>query len=136
MAIPFYLFAGGPICSGYQAVPWISLEDICRSINFLIENKTIDGPVNLVAPHCVNQRDLAKALGKALNRPSFMPTPGFILQIALGQMAKELLLNGQHIKPKRLLDNNFEFKHSTISEALKEASVSRQALITFHSTRN
>lgn len=120
MAIPFYLFAGGPIGSGYQAVPWISLEDICRSINFLIENKNIEGPVNLVSPQCVNQRDLAKALGKVLKRPSFVPTPGFILKIVLGQMAEELLLNGQHVYPKRLLDQKFEFKHATINRALKE----------------
>ena len=118
MAIPFYLLAGGPIGSGYQAVPWISLDDICRSINFLIKNKNIEGPVNLVAPNCVNQRNLAKALGKVLKRPSFIPTPGFILKLALGQMAEELLLNGQHVYPKRLIEQGFKFKHETIDDAL------------------
>jgi NAD dependent epimerase/dehydratase family enzyme len=48
-----------------------------------------------------------------------MPTPGFILQLALGQMATELLLNGQHIRPKKLLDHKFQFNHSRIDHALK-----------------
>jgi uncharacterized protein (TIGR01777 family) len=118
MAIPFYLFAGGPIGSGYQAVPWISLCDLCRAVEYLMKNEDIDGPVNLVAPGCVTQKELGHALGKVLKRPSFIPTPGFILKIILGQMAEELLLNGQNVYPKKLIEHGFEFENKTIIKAL------------------
>ncbi|MFT5387763.1 MAG: hypothetical protein ACI9E5_000898 [Candidatus Omnitrophota bacterium] len=120
MALPFYLFAGGPIGSGYQPVSWISLTDVCRAIDFVIESKKLEGAVNLVAPHCVTQKELGNVLGKVLNRPSFMPTPGFILKLILGQMADELLLNGQHVYPKKLVDEGFTFNHPMIIDALKD----------------
>jgi uncharacterized protein (TIGR01777 family) len=120
MAIPFHLFAGGPIGSGYQAVPWVSLDDVVRAIEYVMEHDNISGPVNVVAPHCLTQKELGHALGKALKRPSFVPTPGIILKIILGQMAEELLLNGQHVYPKKLIDEGFEFKHPTIEKVFKE----------------
>lgn len=127
MALPFYLFAGGPIGSGHQPVPWISLDDVCRAICFLVEEASINGPVNLTAPGCVSQKSLAQALGKTLKRPSFMPTPGFILKIILGQMAEELLLNGQHVYPQKLIDHGFAFKHATIDQALGDIYTKRSS---------
>ena len=120
MAVPFYFFIGGPIGSGKQVIAWISLDDLCRAVDFIIEHKHINGPVNLVAPRCVTQKDFARALGKALGKPSFVPIPGFILKMVLGDMAQELLLSGQHVYPKRLLDGGFKFKHAAIEQALKD----------------
>ena len=120
MIMPFYFFMGGPLGCGYQTISWISLTDVCRGIDFIIENKSLNGPINLVAPQSVNQRELARALGSALRKPSFFTTPRFMLKLFLGQMAEEILLNGQNVYPKKLLENGFNFRHKTIQEALAE----------------
>ena len=61
---------------------------------------------------------LGKALAKAVNRPCFMKTPGFILKLMFGEMADELLLSGQRVGPSRLLEEGFEFTFPTIDDAL------------------
>ena len=74
--------------------------------------------MNLTAPYPVRNRELAKALGRALHRPSFMPTPEFLLRLALGEFA-DTLLTGQQVLPKRLVDAGFTFKFPTIDAALE-----------------
>lgn len=118
LSLPVKLFLGGPIGSGQQAFSWITLIDLLRAIDFLLQHPTISGPINLVAPHCVTQKQLVKALGKALHRPSFIPTPAFILKLIFGQMAEELLLSGQNVFPKRLLELGFDFQYPDINTAL------------------
>jgi len=118
MLLPFKLFAGGPLGSGKQPVPWVALEDVVKAIDFLCAQKNISGPVNIVSPGCLRQKELAKAIGKAVHRPGWVPAPGPILKIILGEMADQLLLNGQHVSPKVLQNNGFEFKHKTIDDLL------------------
>lgn len=120
LAFPFYFFLGGPVGSGQQPFSWVSIDDLIRAIDFLLGHKAITGPVNIVAPGCVKQKDLAKAIGKVLHRPSFMTTPAFMLKAAFGsEMARELLLEGQHVYPKRLLEAGFEFNYPDIESALR-----------------
>jgi len=119
ITLPFNFGLGGPIGSGDQPFSWVSLVDLESAIEFLIDRTDINGPINIVAPECIPQKQLAHALGKALQRPSFMPTPGFVLKLIFGQMAEELLLKGQHVYPKRLHSLGFQFKYPTIELALK-----------------
>jgi len=121
LKLPFLFFIGGPIGSGQQPFSWIALPDLLNAVDFLIENKEIVGPVNLTSPHCVMQKDLAKALGRTLHRPSFMPTPAFVLKIVFGEMAEALLLKGQHVIPTVLTDHGFNFQYPDIDSALNDA---------------
>jgi uncharacterized protein (TIGR01777 family) len=114
----FRKFVGGPIGSGAQWFSWIHQADHARAFQFIQANPGISGPVNLTAPHPVRNRDLAKALGRALHRPSFMPAPEFMLRLFLGEFA-ETLLTGQKVLPKRLLDAGFTFNFPTIDAALE-----------------
>ena len=75
MTKPFRFFVGGPLGDGKQWFPWIHVRDLCRAILFSIENTTMSGPMNCVAPNPVRNADLAKAIGKALGRPSFYAGP-------------------------------------------------------------
>ncbi len=118
MARPFYFFMGGPIASGEQAVSWVGLTDLISAIDFLLAHPDIAGPVNIVAPGCVMQKDLAAAIGAALYRPSLLPMPAVVLKIMLGEMARELLLEGQNIYPSKLLESGFIFQDAEISSAL------------------
>jgi len=119
MAPLFKKFIGGPIGSGVQWFSWIHQADHARAFRFIQENPRLSGPVNFTAPNPVRNRDLARALGRALHRPSFMPAPEFMLRLVLGEFA-DTLLTGQKVLPKRLLDAGFTFKFSTIEAALAD----------------
>jgi uncharacterized protein (TIGR01777 family) len=116
----FKRFVGGPLGSGKQWFSWIHMEDLLRAFLFVMDTKEITGPVNFCAPNPVRNRDLAKALGKVLSRPSFVKTPGFALRLAMGEFGS-VLLEGQRVLPAKLLKHGFTFRYPAIQEALQEA---------------
>lgn len=119
MALPVKLFVGGPLGSGQQYLPWIHLDDEVAAIRFLIENSTAKGVYNLSAPQPLTNVEFTKVLGKVLNRPTFMPTPGFALKAVLGEMST-LVLDGQRQMPKRLLAAGFKFQYGDAASALRD----------------
>jgi uncharacterized protein (TIGR01777 family) len=114
----FKFFVGGPIGSGRQWFPWIHLQDLSAAVLFLIEHPEISGPVNLCAPDPVTNRDLAGALGHALNRPACMPAPAFMVRMVLGEFAA-VLLGSQRAVPQKLLQHHFGFRHPDIQSAVQ-----------------
>jgi uncharacterized protein (TIGR01777 family) len=118
-ALPFKLFAGGPLGSGKQQYPWIHIDDEIAAIRFLMENTNARGVYNLSAPHVVTNAEFSKALGKVLGRPSFLPAPGFAFQIGFGEVAI-LLLEGQRALPKRLLAEGYPFHFAEPELALRD----------------
>ena len=114
----FKSFAGGPLGSGKQWFPWIHMDDLLAALAFVMENKEIEGPVNFCAPHPVRNRDLAKALGKVLGRPSVMPAPALMIRMVMGEMATALLAS-QRAVPDMLLSHGFNFEYPEIQPALK-----------------
>jgi uncharacterized protein (TIGR01777 family) len=119
MALPFRLFAGGPLGNGRQWVPWIHLADEVGAIRFLLENDAARGPFNLSAPDPVQNRDLGRSLGEALHRPSLLPTPAFALHLALGEMAG-MVLEGQRAVPRALQDLGYAFRFPALGPALSD----------------
>ena len=117
MALPFKLFAGGPLGSGKQGFPWIHRDDAVGAVLFALDHERLTGPFNVTGPGAVNNKEFSAALGRALNRPSWLPAPAFALKIALGEMA-EMLLTGQIATPNKLLDAGYRFKYRTADEAL------------------
>jgi uncharacterized protein (TIGR01777 family) len=120
MLPPFFMFAGGPIGSGRQYMPWIHKEDWVRLTSFALANESIHGATNATGPQPVTNKEFASALGRALKRPSFMPAPGFALRLALGEMADALLLSGQRALPVRAADAGFTFRFSNVDDALAD----------------
>jgi len=114
----FRFYLGGHLGSGKQWFSWISLDDEVAAIRFLMENENLHGIFNLTSPQPVTMRDLCKTLGKVLHRPAWLAVPGFILRLALGEMADEMLLSGQKVLPERLLKAGFKFEYPTIENAL------------------
>jgi hypothetical protein len=115
----FKRFVGGPLGSGNQWFSWIHMEDLLNAFLFVLDNEEISGPVNFCSPHPVQNRKLAKALGKVLGRPSFVTTPGFMLRLVLGEFGS-ILLEGQRVIPGTLLKHGFIFRYPDISRALEE----------------
>jgi uncharacterized protein (TIGR01777 family) len=81
----FKIYVGGPIGSGKQWFSWIHIKDLAEAFVFMMKHPEISGPVNLCSPNPVRHKDLAKALGKALHKPSFVPAPGFMVKLVLGE---------------------------------------------------
>ncbi len=119
IVLPFKLFAGGPVGSGRQVLPWIHLQDEVQAMVHLLEDDGAAGVFNLAAPGAVTNRELARAIGKTLGRPSFVPTPAIALRLILGEMAT-LVLDGQRAVPERLLERGFEFRFSEVEDALRD----------------
>jgi uncharacterized protein len=118
MLPPFKAFVGGPIGSGKQWFPFIHIADEVGAILWCIDRE-LTGPVNLVAPGVVTMKDFAKALGRALHRPSWAPVPAAPLKVLLGEFASSLL-EGQRAVPKKLLDSGFRFRFPDVDSALRD----------------
>ena len=114
----FKKFIGGPIGSGQQWFSWVHIKDLAEAFSFLIKHPEIRGPVNVCSPNPVKNADLAKALGRALHRPSFMPAPGFMIKLVLGEFGS-VILEGQRVLPRRLLKKGFTFQYPDIDKALQ-----------------
>ena len=118
MALPFRLFAGGPIGGGRQWFPWIALDDLVRIYRLALDDATLSGPVNAVAPEQLRQRDAAKAIAAVLHRPSVVPVPAAAVRLALGEQA-DLLLEGQRAVSRKL--GEVEFRYRGLRPALENA---------------
>jgi uncharacterized protein (TIGR01777 family) len=119
MMTPFKLFVGGPIASGRQYFSWIHRDDWLRLVEWTVATSSVSGPVNATSPGPVTNEELSNAIGRALHRPSWLRAPAFALRLALGEMADVALINGQRVVPRRALEGGFEFRYSTIDEALQ-----------------
>jgi uncharacterized protein (TIGR01777 family) len=120
LALPFHLFAGGPLGSGRQVMSWIHRDDWVAMVRWALADSGVQGPLNLTAPAPVTNREMATALGHALHRPSFMPAPAFALRLALGEMADAMVLNGQRVLPRVAQSRGFAFKYASLDRALAE----------------
>ena len=116
----FRIGLGGVLGSGTQYMSWVTLDDVIGAILHVIGRDGISGPVNCVAPSPVTNRDFTCALARALKRPAVFPVPGFMLRLALGEMAQSLLLEGTRVKPGVLQDSGYEFAAEEITVGLRQ----------------
>lgn len=119
MIMPFQFFAGGPIGSGRQRVPWIHIDDEVGAIRFLIDKETSSGPFNLTAPTPLSNAEFGRVIGKVMGRPAFVPTPAFAMKLLFGEMST-VLLDGQCAKPFALLEAGYQFKFPDAESALRD----------------
>jgi uncharacterized protein len=120
LALPFRLFAGGPVGTGRQYFSWISLADWIGIVQWTLTRNHVSGPLNLTAPAPVTNAEFARTIGRVLGRPSFVPMPAFAVRLAFGELADALILGGQRVVPTRATALGYEFKHATLEAALRE----------------
>lgn len=111
----FRLGLGGPLGTGRQYMSWIAIDDVCAAVLHLLANNTVTGPVNLVAPHPVTNREFTVALGLALSRPTRFAVPAGVLRVVLGEMADEALLASTRAEPARLRASGYSFRFPDLS---------------------
>lgn len=117
---PFRLGVGGPIAGGEQYMSWIHIDDEVGILLWALDNEKVSGVVNATAPHPVTNRELSKALGRALNRPAIVPVPGITLDLMYGREFGAVLRGGQRVMPRRALDLGYEFRYPRLDEALED----------------
>ena len=114
------LGVGGPIGSGQQWWPWISLRDEVDALVFLLEQPALEGPYNLAGPTPARAKDVTQALARAMKRPHWLGLPEFAVKLLLGEAGRELLLSSQKVLPNRLVEAGFEFSDDTVQSALSQ----------------
>lgn len=120
MTTPFKFFVGGTLGSGKQWVSWIHIRDEVGAMLHLLRTPSAQGPFNLVAPNPATMKQLARAIGKAMGRPALLPAPACALRLVLGRMADELLLSGQRVSARRLLESGYVFAFPHLEQTLRD----------------
>ncbi len=116
----FKWYLGSPLGSGKQWFSWIHMNDLADIYLYLLDEQDISGPINCMAPNPVQNRELTKAIGEVLGRPTFMPAvPAFAMKMIMGEFGS-MLVKGQKVLPKRLLDKGFRFRFPEIRGALQD----------------
>jgi uncharacterized protein (TIGR01777 family) len=118
MLPPFRFGVGGPIGSGRQYYPWIHRDDWVGLVRWCVDTAAVTGAVNGTAPRPVENRDFARAIGRAMHRPALVPAPAFAMRLLLGEMADALVLSGQRAVPAKAERLGFKFRYAAVDDAL------------------
>ncbi len=115
----FRWMVGGRLGSGRQHMPWVHWRDVAGLVDLALRDDRLSGPVNIVAPEAVTSRAFARALGRALNRPSRLPAPRLGLRIAVGELADYMTMS-QRVVPTKALELGYEFAFPELGRALAD----------------
>lgn len=118
MMLPVNLGLGGIIGSGQQYMSWVSINDMLHIIEFIIANRQISGPVNMVSNTPVTNYEFIKTLGKILHRPTVIPFPAFMAKLLFGEMAEPLLLSSTRVNSIKLEQAGYRYVDNTLEDAL------------------
>lgn len=120
--LPMFRFGiGGPLGGGRQWMSWVALEDALHVVEVALERQDAAGCFNVVSPAPVRNRDFARALGRVLRRPAFLPAPALALRALFGEMADEALLASARVAPRNLLALGYRFAFEDLERALRSA---------------
>ncbi len=120
MMLPiFKIGLGGILGNGQPYMSWVSIEDVVGALQHILLTDSLRGPVNVVSPHPVTNREFTKTLGKVLRRPTIFPVPAFVVRLAFGELADEALLASTRVEPARLLQTGYRFHHPDLEGALQ-----------------
>lgn len=117
MALPVRLFFGGKFGTGLHAVPWIHLIDAIRAMQYLLEKENAHGPYNLIAPSLTSNQEFMRTIARVLHRPFWFHIPKFLFGLVLGEMSVTIT-EGRYSRPKRLLEEGFEFRYPDLDAAI------------------
>jgi uncharacterized protein (TIGR01777 family) len=127
MRTVFGLGLGGRFGRGEQWMSWIHIRDIASVFLHAIRNETLSGPVNGAAPNPVRNIEFTKALGTALNKPTFCTVPSFVLKTLLPEESA-MVLDSQRVIPEKLLASGFQFQYPSLPGALNDLIRSKKNL--------
>lgn len=118
MLAPFRFSVGVYQGNGRQWFSWIHIKDIVRLFLYAMENENVFGALNGDTPNPVTNKELIKTAGEILGKNLIVPVPGFILKIAVGEFADNLL-TGQRVSPSKAIELGFKFDYPELKPALQ-----------------
>ncbi len=106
---------------GKQMISWIHVDDLCRMYIYALENETMSGVYNAVAPEPVSNRTLTLELAKKMRGSRFftMRVPAILLKIMLGEMSVEVL-KGATVYCHKIKNAGFTFLYPSLDDALQQ----------------
>ena len=116
---PFRLGLGGVVGAGKQYMSWVALDDVLGVVQYALSTEALQGPVNVVAPQAVTNREFTATLGQVLRRPTRLPLPAFAARLLFGEMADALLLASTRVVPARLVASGYAFQYPELRTALR-----------------
>lgn len=119
LILPAKLGLGTILGTGKQWMSWIARTDLIRAIEHILHTPSIYGPINLVAPTAVRQKEFTETLSQQFHRQVYLHIPAWLVKLLLGQMGEEMSLFSAHVVPEKLLASGFKFKHPTLSQAIQ-----------------
>jgi uncharacterized protein (TIGR01777 family) len=122
MLPPFKFGLGGPIASGKQCMSWIHIDDMVAILLAAVYQNSLTGIINATAPTPVSNQEFSETLSLVLKRPCLFRVPAFVLRVLMGESA-DLVLYGQNVLPRKLLNNNFKFQYPSLEVALRQLLV-------------
>jgi len=118
LLLPFMAGLGGKIASGSQYMSWVGIDDVIGSFFHVLADNKIAGPVNVVSPNPATNLEFTKALGKVLSRPVIFSIPAAAINLAFGEMGREVLLSSTRVVPQKLIESGYIFRNPDLSGAL------------------
>lgn len=118
MVLPYRMFAGGTLGSGKQWLSWIHIDDAVGLIDFALENKKVEGPLNVTAPTPLQMKHFGQTIAEVLNRPHWLPAPALAIKLVLGDMST-LVLDGQKVLPQKAETLDYPFQYRQLKPALE-----------------
>ncbi|MDD2416229.1 MAG: TIGR01777 family oxidoreductase, partial [Parabacteroides sp.] len=118
MLTPFRFYLGSTFGSGEQGFSWIHMEDLLHAFEFIIDNSSIYGIVNLTSPEITTNKQFCKTVAQVLRKPCWFSIPSFVFKLLLGE-SHILITKGQQAFPEILLNNGYIFSYSKLSDAIK-----------------
>jgi uncharacterized protein (TIGR01777 family) len=122
---------GARLGSGRQIMSWIAGSELPFVVEHLLRREELAGPVNIVSPSPVSNTEFTAVLARVVQRPAFLRAPAWVLERVAGELAREMLLGGANVRPRRLEDSGYRFRYPELEVALRHelgaASVARRA---------
>ena len=125
MLLPFRMGLGAQLGNGRQWMSWIHVQDLVGAILHVLDNDSVEGPVNMVAPEPARNSEFTDMLGKVLSRLAIFRMPGFAVRLLFGEMGDQVLLSGQRVEPAKLLASGYQFEYRDLRGALENVLLSQ-----------
>jgi uncharacterized protein (TIGR01777 family) len=109
----------GRIGDGQQWSPWVSRDELCSIIEFVLENPNLSGPVNPCGPNPIRNSEYVAISSRVKVIKPGMGIPAWMIRLMMGELGQSLVLASRRMLPGKLLESGYKFRFPTFETALR-----------------